>query len=87
MKFLFSEIGPKKMSKTVEVTLQPLQTFYDIGFDHQLDFIEAEVSPHFVGYDKEVEAVPVDGLPELVSHNYVIVYNGIKQMGRVQVLP
>ena len=36
MKFLFSEIGPKKMSKTVEVTLQPLQTFYENKFLQQL---------------------------------------------------
>ena len=87
MKFVFQDLGPKKISKTVEVVLSPIQSFYDMGFDHQVDFIIREASVHFPGDEKRIEAVAIDGLPELMAHNYVIVWKGSWQKGRVSVLP
>ncbi len=87
MKFVFAELGEKKISKTVDLQLPPGQSFQSIGFESVLDFMIAEAEPHIPDDNKRVECVPTDGQPDLMSAHYVIVHNGIHGVGNVHIYP
>lgn len=86
MKFVFKELGEKKISKTVEIDIPLGFGFQSLGFDSVMDFIVSEAAPHFPNEKKKLEAVGVDGQPDHFAYKYVIVYGGIHQRGKVEIL-
>lgn len=83
MKYVFKDIGHKKINKTVELVIPPGTGYQALGFDSVLDFLVCEAAPHFQGEKKKLEAVAVDGMPDMVATRYVIVYGGIHNVGSV----
>lgn len=87
MKFVFKDIGDKKINKTVEIVIAPGTGYQTLGFDSVLDFIVHEASPYFQEGEKKIEAVAIDGQPELLAAKYIIVYKGIHASGSVDLFP
>lgn len=87
MKFVFKDLGEKKISKTVELIIPPGTGFQTMGFVDVMDFMVCEAAPYFPDDEKLLEAVACDGLPELLASRYVMVYNGIHQRGTVDIFP
>jgi hypothetical protein len=86
MRFLFKDLGKHKVSKVVDLPIPSDIGFYQYGFKDVLDFMCAEARPHLPNA-KHIEAVPTDGLPDLMAHQYVLVYDHSFTGGNVLVYP
>lgn len=72
MKIVFKDIGLKKLSKVVEIS-----TLFD--YKTLPEFCALEIKSYMPEKGK-YEFVPTDGLPELLSNAYAVVYTDVRYM-------
>ena len=74
MKLVFKDLGERKFCKIVEITSI-------VGFLDIKEFMAIEIEPHMPD-DGFFEMVPTDGLPDLMSNQYVVVHQDSRFVSR-----